>query len=288
MPQISVVIPVFNGADTIYSCVRSVIMQSFQDIEVIIVDDCSTDNTSDIVEQIDDPRIRLIKHEVNKGACAARNTGVQASQSDWIAFQDSDDEWLVSKLDKLWAAIQAQGHDLIGAYSSMVVIDKRALSDKRRLKTRHVPPYKYSLRELTDGLASLSLYTNVVSTQTLVVRKSAIIEIGLFDEHLRSLQDWDLVLRLSHKGRIAYIDEPLVVQYIKESGITRNSSFYIDSRERIMQERNALFEQDSNALAFQYRLLAGGHRRQKQYRRALLCYFLSAKLFFLSFALQRK
>src|SRR5215470_5215673 len=95
-PLVSVVIPAFNRVLVIAEAIQSVLSQSFQDLEIIVVDDGSRDATSQAVSRIaqSEPRIRLIRHEVNRGAQAARNTGVRAALGGWIAFLDSDDTWL--------------------------------------------------------------------------------------------------------------------------------------------------------------------------------------------------
>jgi len=99
-PTVSVIISTYNRAHLIGRAIQSVLNQTYQDFEVIVVDDGSTDNTEEIVKSFNDPRIRYIRHEKNKGAAAARNTGIKAARGKYIAFQDSDDEWLPEKLEK--------------------------------------------------------------------------------------------------------------------------------------------------------------------------------------------
>ena len=99
-PKVSVIIPTYNRAHLVGRAIRSVLNQTYQDFEIIVVDDGSTDNTEEVVKSFNDPRIRYIRHEENKGAAAARNTGIKAAKGKFIAFQDSDDEWLPKKLEK--------------------------------------------------------------------------------------------------------------------------------------------------------------------------------------------
>ena len=97
-PTVSVVIPTYNRAPLIGRSIKSVLNQTYQDFEIIIVDDASTDNTKEVVSNFNDERIRYIQHEENKGEAAARNTGIKATRCDYIAPQDSDDEWIPEKL----------------------------------------------------------------------------------------------------------------------------------------------------------------------------------------------
>lgn len=99
LPLVSVILPTYNRAYCIAPAIASVLRQTHSNLELIIVDDCSTDNTAEIVNAMDDDRVRLIRHERNRGAAAARNTGIAAARAALIAFQDSDDEWCITMLD---------------------------------------------------------------------------------------------------------------------------------------------------------------------------------------------
>src|SRR5690348_13147078 len=100
MAPVSVIIPTHNRSDFLRNAITSVLNQTYQDFEIIVVDDGSTDNTSEVVANFSDERITFIRHDTNKGGSAARNTGILASKCDYIAFLDDDDEWLPDKLRK--------------------------------------------------------------------------------------------------------------------------------------------------------------------------------------------
>ena len=99
-PRVSVILPTYNRAQLIAQAIQSVLDQTYQDFELIIVDDGSKDETEEVVNSFDDERIRYARHEENKGANAARNTGIAMARGEYIAFQDSDDKWLPEKLER--------------------------------------------------------------------------------------------------------------------------------------------------------------------------------------------
>src|SRR5579859_7824272 len=99
MGPVSVVIPVYNRTAELRRAVRSVLAQTYADLELIVVDDASSEDIAGALDGIDDPRLKLIRKSVNQGAAAARNTGIQAATGRWVAFLDSDDEWLPQKLE---------------------------------------------------------------------------------------------------------------------------------------------------------------------------------------------
>ena len=124
LPAVSVVLPAYNRADSIRLAIDSVLRQSFTDFELIIVDDASTDGTRAVAEAVADPRVRVIAHPANRGASAARNSGVAAARAPFVAFQDSDDEWLPRKLEKQMARLLAPGAGYVAAYCGMRILDE--------------------------------------------------------------------------------------------------------------------------------------------------------------------
>lgn len=110
--KISVVIPTYNRAKTINKSIKSVLNQTYTNIEVIVVDDCSTDNTETIIKKIKDKRVKYYKLDCNKGACFARNYGIKKATGNYIAFQDSDDIFEKNKLEKQYENIKKNKSDL--------------------------------------------------------------------------------------------------------------------------------------------------------------------------------
>jgi glycosyltransferase involved in cell wall biosynthesis len=259
-PPVTIVIPAFNRAATIRASVESVLRQSRGDFELLVVDDASTDGTAEIVAGMTDPRLRLVRHAANGGAGAARNTGIREARGTWIAFQDSDDEWLPLKLEKQMARLEAAAADVVAAYCGMVVIGTPDGDGHGRAQVRYHPRPEIGTVEGT--LLPALLRHSLISTQTLVARRDALLAIGGFDEALRALEDWECALRLAGAGRILLVDEPLVLQRYSPNSLTRDAERQQTMRMRIVEKHAATFA--AHPAAFAYRLYenAGALRRR--------------------------
>jgi glycosyltransferase involved in cell wall biosynthesis len=258
-PIVSVVIPAYNRAGTICAAVESVLSQSYTDLELLVVDDGSSDGTMDRLADIDDRRLRLLSNPHNMGVSAARNTGIRNARGTWVAFQDSDDEWMPRKLEKQMARIDALGPDCVGGYCGMTIVGSPSTLPSEASSERYYPDETLGLRE--GNIGSALLRTSLISTQTLVARHDLLTRIGGFDESLPALVDWDCVLRLARLGPFAFVDEPLVKQYFSENSITRSREKRAFARERIVEKNMDLFRQEPEVLAQQYRSIAGEKRR---------------------------
>src|SRR5262245_18798192 len=186
-PEVSVVIPVFNRAVKVRRAIASVLAQTFQNFEIIVVDDGSTDGTSSAVAAIADPRVTLIRHDRNRGGSAARNTGINASSVPFVAFLDSDDEWLPTKLERQLEVFERSSErvGLIYTWAERIFPDGSV--------SRYIP------RRRVD-LARALLTVNFIGETSLgMVRRIALDAIGGFDETLPSSQDMDLWLRICER-----------------------------------------------------------------------------------------
>ncbi|HEX9909953.1 MAG TPA: glycosyltransferase [Desulfatiglandales bacterium] len=202
MAAVSVIIPTFNRAHKIASAVASVFYQTFTDYEILVVDDGSVDPTPEVLMQFRS-RIEWITHSKNLGVSAARNTGIRRSRSPLIAFLDSDDYWLP---DKLAAQVSffSEHPEAAAAQTEELWIRRGA----------RVNPMKKHFKPSGD-IFEPSLKLCVVSPSAVVVKRSLLEEVGLFDEEFPVCEDYDLWLRISWKYPIWLIPEPLV---IKEGG----------------------------------------------------------------------
>jgi len=196
-PAVSVIIPTYNRAHLVGRAIRSVLNQTYQDFEIIVVDDGSTDNTEEVVKSFNDPRIRYIRHEKNRGGSAARNTGIRAARGEYIAFLDSDDEWLPTKLEKQIELLETA--PAIGAvYSGYVVIQEgRPLELYRPKRAGNLYP-------------DLLIYNFTGPCSTYVIRRECLKAVGYFDVNLPSHQDYDLWIRISKRYSIGYVPDILV------------------------------------------------------------------------------
>ena len=243
--MISVILPTFNRSNMIVRSICSVLNQTYKDFELIIVDDGSTDCTQDMVSRIKDSRIRYIRHEKNKGAAAARNTGIKAAQCDLIAFQDSDDEWVPEKLEKQIKAILALPDDFGVIYSAFWRLGKQKI---------YIPRKNISIKE--GWMYKQLLYGNIVGMPVSLIKKECFNVVGGFSENLRALEDWELFLRISKFFKFKYIDEPLVLSYETEGSVSKNVLAHTEAYEYILANNYSAISIDKKLLA-QYIYIIG-------------------------------
>jgi glycosyltransferase involved in cell wall biosynthesis len=209
-----------------------VLAQTYQDFEILVVDDASTDHTASVVAGIDDPRIVLIRHASRRGGSATRNSGITASRAPYVAFLDSDDEWMPDKLQRQIDVFERSSAEVGLVYAGF----------ERRLAnggvTTHIP------RRFTDLQRAL-LIDNVVGGASVgVVRRAVFERIGLFDEALRSAQDVDFWLRVSEQFSVDFVPEVLVRIWQQDEGerITTNIASLISGREVFFQKHRRRME----------------------------------------------
>jgi glycosyltransferase involved in cell wall biosynthesis len=225
-PLISIIIPTYNRARLLGRSIQSILNQTFQNFEIIVVDDCSSDNTEKVVKGFHDERVRYIRHEERKGANFARNTGIRVARGEYVAFQDSDDEWLPEKLEKQMRAFKNDPPDLGVVYTSFWLIGKG--------RKTYCPSSDVKQKE--GNIHDILLETNFISTQTAVVKKACFEKVGMFDEILPCLQEWELWIRISKYYRFKHIDEPLVNAYLQPDSISRNMNALIIAQKRILEK----------------------------------------------------
>lgn len=218
--MVSVIIPSYNRAGVITRAIRSVQEQTYEDWELIVVDDGSRDNTEEIVRSFDDDRIRFIRHEYNVGGAAARNTGIRESDGDVIAFLDSDDEWQSKKLQAQVNVLEQCGPDTAVVYCRSALLLNG---------TMIVPGPRSQRMRSGNVLSDLLLGWCPPTTSMFVVRRSAFERAGLFDEALPSFQDYDMWLRLAKHYMFDYVDDVFVLRHDDGGGqITKNYEARLD------------------------------------------------------------
>lgn len=240
--MISVVIPTYNKEKSITRTVESILEQDYTDFEIIIVDDCSSDDTVRIIENTFKKRIRLIQSKKNFGANTARNKGVLEARGDYIAFMDSDDVWDKSKLSHCMKYIQETDADVI-------------FHGYRRIfpngKEETLPHYDLNMEN--NKLRAI-LWENCVATPT-IFGKSEIFKRIPFDEEMPKFQDWELAIRLIGNCDLRFLNETLLTAYVEDNGLTMNMGNAITALERIMKKNERFFTSDDELCAKYYMLM---------------------------------
>ena len=218
-PKVSVVIPVYNGGNDTHSAIQCALGQTDCEVEVIVVNDGSTDHTKDVLNFWSDRIVAI--HKPNGGISQARNAGIQAARAEWVAFLDNDDEWLPEKL-----ALQIKKAEESDA--EVVYTNTLNFGDAERVDSlRHFAPSDMPTGDLFEQL----LMDNFLVTSSVMVRKSALNRVQNFTESPVTAEDWDLWLKLAADGcRFAAVSDPLT-RYRWRSGS------YSKNHERMRQLR---------------------------------------------------
>jgi glycosyltransferase involved in cell wall biosynthesis len=213
MPTVSIVIPTLNRAHLVTRAIKSVLTQTYQDFEIIVVDDGSIDETEKVIQECRNKRIKYIKHKKTKGPGAARNTGIEASGGYYISFLDSDDEWRPKKIEAQIELFQKKKSKIGLIYTGVELIDQ----DKKITKEKWFPKYKGYVFD-----KSLSTNFIVSGSSTVIAQREALEKAGKFDESLPSCEDWDLWIRIARHYEFDYIPEILVNCFAHSERISSN------------------------------------------------------------------
>ena len=215
MPLVSVIVPSHNRARLLERSLRSILAQDLADIEVVVVDDGSSDDSASLAAAAD-PRVRVLRNPQPTGVSAARNRGISAARGEWIAFCDDDDLWSPEKLSRQLAAAQsARAH---WAYTGDVNVD-----DDLRILSGGPPPDP-------DRVMALMSRWNPLSSggSNVIVRAAVLAGTGGFDSTLRRTEDWDLWIRIARTGRPAWVCAPLVAYRFHPGNVAGNPDEMVD------------------------------------------------------------
>lgn len=231
-PLVTVIIPTYNRAPTIARSIDSVLKQTYENIELIIVDDGSSDSTIKIVKSYHNEKIKLICLDKHSGANTARNRGIYAAKGEYIAFQDSDDEWLKDKLEIQLSYMMKTGRKV--CYCPYILNGDEG---------KRIIPSQMGNKELYERkIIDILRKKNVVSTQTLVIHKEVTEKEGVFDEDLNRLQDYEFIIRLCQHYEIGYIDKPLVNVYRMPNSISNNKLALADAYKKILIKHSSFID----------------------------------------------
>jgi len=206
-PKISVVIPAYNSQRFISRAIQSVVDQDYPNIEILCVDDGSTDDTKKVVTENFPSVIYL--HQKNSGPAAARNLGIRRSTGDYIAFLDSDDTWLPDKLSSQMK--------LVFADPGVKIVHANIKLDINGVVTDNIYPTDHQAGKIFDNLL---LQDGSVVCSTLLVKKECIDKVGMFDEELRSSEDVHFFLRLAYYYDFHYVDRVLAIKHHHDANLT--------------------------------------------------------------------
>jgi len=278
-PLVSIIIPTYNRNNTLERAIKSAIGQTYQDFEIIIIDDASTESPEELVASFKDSRIKLFCHESNKGANAARNTGIKLSSGKYIAFLDSDDEWFPEKLECQIKHLEKLPVKVGAHYSGLIVVSSEGVVLGRRIPSAS-----------GDILSKLFAGNCIGPLSTLMVRRSALDHAGPFDEQLPSSQDWDFCIRIAQYYHFSFTKKLLTRYHLSSDSITKNFMSKALGRRMIINKYES--QMRKNCSAFSRQLIKTGHyfckeglinNGRREFLRAIRAYPLSLLAYFYFF-----
>jgi glycosyltransferase involved in cell wall biosynthesis len=212
--KISVVIPAYNAAHFLPRCLASVFAQTLKPAEVIVVDDGSTDNTAALAAELG----AKVVSRPNGGLSAARNTGIKAASSEWIALLDADDMWSPDKLERQAARIRPE---TVLVYTGISVFDDNGVREERQAVD-------------TATARKMLRYRNSITPSTALVRRDAVMRDGGFREDIRACEDWEMWVRLDRMGEFEAVPEPLTDYYVYPNSLSANPGKMLEALDRII------------------------------------------------------
>lgn len=229
--KISIILPTYNREKIISNSIKSCLQQTYNPIEIIVIDDCSTDNTKKIIKDFKDIRIKYIKLLTHKGASYSRNIGIKKAKGSYIAFIDSDDIFLPEKLK-----IQFQNLNKINSDFDFCII-KRI----EGIQKKHVVPNAKQIKIIKNGNIYNELLTNgnFISTQAILVKKKYIKKY-LFDENIPRLQDYELLLRMLPSIKVSFTNKILVNSFLQNNSISYSNSSLINAIKILLNKNYSL------------------------------------------------
>lgn len=238
-PLISVIIPAYNAERFVGQAIQSVLAQTCQPHEIIVVDDGSTDKTKDVLESFQD-HIHYVFQQ-NKGPSAARNAGIQMAQGELICFLDADDLWTPEKLEVQLAFMQAYPE------IEMVFSDHEEFNEEGIVLASYLGEKRKAFQSFPIGIGPIDhafgklVIENFISTPTVMLRKSCLEKTGVFDEEIRSVEDRDLWMRISAAFPIACIPRVFCKRRFHGENISRQHEQALQGRIRVLAKNWKLF-----------------------------------------------
>ncbi len=230
-PLVSIVVPTYNCAAFLPSSIGSILAQTYDSYEIIVINDGSTDNTSEVLQPFMQ-KIRYIQLEQNRGGAAARNIGIRSARGKYIAFFDADDLWLPEKLQT--------DIGYFNRYPDVSMVCSRHINMDEHGKVFDEAPGK----QLPSGNVFSQLFSeqNFVITSSVTVRKEVFEAVGVFDEELVNCQDWDLWLRIAFHFKVAGINKPLVKYRHNPHSLSKNRNSVLKYQKVVIEKAYHAFK----------------------------------------------
>ncbi|MEW6544055.1 MAG: glycosyltransferase [Nitrospirota bacterium] len=235
MPKVSVVVPVYNGERYLREALDSVFAQTFRDYEVVCVDDGSKDGSLDILQSYG-TKVTVLR-QVNQGACAARNAGVQATSAPYVAFLDQDDRWYPHKLEQQVAVLETEP-DVVLVLCNSDRMDEHG----RRIQVGAALAERVTRRRSPLGRL---IDEDQLLSSAMLVRREALVRAGLYDPELRGFEDFDLSARLRQQGRFEFLEQPGMCYRVHAASLSHAAGgAVVRSRERFLLKMRTLYAGD--------------------------------------------
>lgn len=267
MKKVSVIIPVYGVENFIASTLQSVLEQTYTNLEILIIDDASSDQSIEICRQFTDSRIRII-HQENRGLAGARNTGIRHAQGDYLAFLDGDDLWLPEKIEKHIAHLETSPEVGVSfSRSAFIDADSKPLGSYQMPKlTEITTPYLFCINPVGNGSAAV-VRREVFQEIKFLDNLHGSLEDFYFDEHFRQSEDIECWIRISIQTnwQTEGIPEALTLYRVNSSGLSANLLKQLDSWEKVMQKIRSYAPE----LVIQWQTLARAYQLQYLARNAI-------------------
>lgn len=248
-PLVSVILPTRNRANLLKRAVMSVLAQTHEQLELIVVNDASTDHTAEVLACIKDPRLRIIHRQRNAGAAAARNAGIAVASGKWVAFQDDDDIWFPHKLERQVAALTNAAPGVAWCLCGFIRRESRS--------SYYVGgSWYYNQLDFQQGISRTSQEGNdwsLIATPCWLIEREVLLRVNAFDERIRSWDDWELGLRLDKVCQRVFIDEPLLMQDVADGGgLTRAERARANDLRIILEKHGKMWADSPRVMARHY------------------------------------
>ncbi len=264
-PKVSVIIPTYNRSHFLSRAIKSVLNQTFQDFELIIVDDGSTDNTKEVIEnfQEKDKRIKYIWQKNSGGPAKTRNKGIEKSEGEYIAFLDDDDECLPKKLEKQILLFKESKVPNLGFVGGLdIIVGKKPIKD--------ITPFYKSGNILKD----LCFHCIIRTPGTVLVKRSVLQKVGFFDEKFKAADDYDMWIRISQHYSFDYVKENILKYHVHTNNLSQNKEtfyqrvedecFLFKKHENLIKKHPEVYTEKTKAL-YRWQLLIKRPKEARDY-----------------------